>query len=567
MRVILLATDEVEKLPSLTTSLPAPMIPIVNRPVMAIAIELLARAGLKDIVVSLCHRSADIVSYFGNGSRWGVHLEYVVQQEALGSAGALRWAAHSLTETFLVLPADAVIDIDIEAALAYHRAHGGLATLMTHTPMDGRTPHPVTLDAQDRVLVADDQLEGRTMWSTEAYIFEPEILTHIPPYKTCDCYTDLVPTLLAAGISIYGHTVQGYWNTLETASIYQEAQRVFLYSAYAASQNAQTLPEDMTPRVRYPSIEGRQIAPGIWVGANHTIHRSARLSAPLCIGDSCRIGRGVELGPEVVLGSHVVIDDEATVQQSTVLSRTYLGRLIHCDGRIVDKTRLTDIASSITTEVVDPFLLTALQEPQASLWLWWAINRVVAFLLLLLALPLILVIASIIWLGTNGKVVIGSSYLGARPRMTRQRGLSRPETFQLLMFQTLRLDGSPSRFGCWLKHVELDWLPALWNVVRGDLDLVGVKPLTPEEATYLSEEWHFKRYDCPAGLTGLWYVQTDEQTDLDTTLVADAYYAATSTVPSALRLLSQTPAVWLRRARRFRPSTERDVRTVTQRTA
>src|SRR5689334_17701682 len=180
MRVILLATDEMGKLPVLTTNIPTPMIPVVNRPVMAIAIELLARAGLKDIVVSLYHRSADIVSYFGSGTRWGVHLEYVIQQEALGSAGALRWAAHSLTETFLVLPADAVIDMDIEAALAYHRAHGGLATLMMHTPMDGRTPHPVTLDAQDRVLTADGQPEGRTMWSTGAYIFEPEILGHIP---------------------------------------------------------------------------------------------------------------------------------------------------------------------------------------------------------------------------------------------------------------------------------------------------------------------------------------------------------------------------------------------------
>src|SRR5689334_22197119 len=196
MRVILLATDEMGKLPVLTTNIPTPMIPVVNRPVMAIAIELLARAGLKDIVVSLCHNSADIVSYFGSGSRWGVHLEYVAQHEALGSAGALRWAAHSLTETFLVLPADAVIDMDIEAALAYHRAHGGPATVILHAPIDGHTPHPVTLDSQERVLPADCQPEGRTMWSTGAYLFEPAVLDHIPTHKSFDCYTDLVPTLL-----------------------------------------------------------------------------------------------------------------------------------------------------------------------------------------------------------------------------------------------------------------------------------------------------------------------------------------------------------------------------------
>ena len=567
MRVILLATDEVGKLPSLTTNIPTPMIPIVNRPVMAIAVELLARAGLRDIVVSLYQRSADIVSYFGSGTRWGVHFEYVAQREALGSAGALRWAAHSLTETFLVLPADAVIDMDIDAALAHHHAHGGPATLMLHTPIEGRTPHPVTLDPHDRVLATDDRSEGQTIWSTGAYIFEPEILDHIPPHAPFDCDADLVPTLLAAGIPVYGHTIQGYWNTLETSSTYQEAQRVFLYSAYEASQGTQISPDHTQMRVRYPTIEGRQIAPGIWVGANHIIHRSARLSAPICIGDSCRIGRGVELGPEVVLESQVVIDDEATVQQSTILSRTYLGQFVHCDGRIVDKTRLTDIASATTVEVVDPFLLTALQEPEASVWLWWAINRAIAFLLLLLVLPLILIIGSIIWLSTNGQIMTRSPYLGVRPRATRHRRSSSPEIFQLWTFQTLRFDGSLSRFGWWLKRVELDWLPTLWNVVRGDLDLVGVKPLTSKEATYLSEEWHFKRYDCPAGLTGLWYTQADEQIELDTTLVADAYYVATYTMRSALRLLVQTPVVWRRRVWRFRPPVESDARTVSQRTA
>src|SRR5215211_1192607 len=135
MHVLLLATDEQPKLRHLTEALPTPLVPIVNRPVMAVAMEILARAGCKNLFVSLCNRGGSIASHFGNGSRWGVQIEYLTQREGWGSAGALAWASQLLTETVLVLPADSIIDLDIDSALAFHRAHGGLATMVLHEPV------------------------------------------------------------------------------------------------------------------------------------------------------------------------------------------------------------------------------------------------------------------------------------------------------------------------------------------------------------------------------------------------------------------------------------------------
>src|SRR5215217_7439820 len=170
MHILLLATDEQPKLPLLTEALPTPLVPIVNRPVMAVAVEILARAGNKEMFVSLCNRGGSIASYFGNGSRWGVQIEYLIQREGWGSAGALAWAGNLLTETVLVLPADSIIDLDIDAALAFHRAHGGLATMIVHEPAGRRAAHPVALDERAAVRALNvGQSEGRAFEHTGAF--------------------------------------------------------------------------------------------------------------------------------------------------------------------------------------------------------------------------------------------------------------------------------------------------------------------------------------------------------------------------------------------------------------
>ena len=89
MQAILIATGETGKLQPLTELIPSPMVPLANRPVMSYAVENLARFGIKNIIVNLFNSAARIASYFGDGSRWGVKLDYILQREPWGSAGAL----------------------------------------------------------------------------------------------------------------------------------------------------------------------------------------------------------------------------------------------------------------------------------------------------------------------------------------------------------------------------------------------------------------------------------------------------------------------------------------------
>lgn len=543
MQVILLATDEQRPLPPLTDELPAPMLPIVDRPVMATTVEILARAGQKQVLVSLHERGGQIASYFGDGRRWGIEIKYLTQRQALGSGGALRFASGLLAESFLTLPGDALIDLDIDAALSFHRFHGGIATAILHAAPRGAGTPMVRVGADGRLLgPGEDEPDAYAMYATQAFIFEPGALAHIPRGGPSDLMADLLPALLAAGERVYGYTMRGYWNPLDSIAAFHEAQEVYLYSAY----RQRALDQDVggpAEEVRFPSLDARQVAPGIWVGRDHSIHPSVKIAAPIYIGAHSWIGREAELGPGTVVGANVVIDEEATVSRSTVLAGTYVGRLLNVAGRIVTPGAISDIESGETTRVVDPFLIGPVSAAfQGDGLLYRSANILAALALLLLLSPLLLLLGLLSLLMTGG-VFTRSPRAGQR---SADSAALRP--FQLLRFRTRRGD-EPGHFGRLMERLELDRLLELVNILRGEMVFVGVKPLQEGEAARLTEEWHQRRHERPAGFTGLWYLQTDIDSDFDAVIVADVYYTATRTRRGDALCLLRTPRAWLRRVR------------------
>lgn len=546
MQILLIATDENVKLEPVAKQSAAPLLPVVNRPTMAIMVELLARAGYKKLLVSLHQRGGSIVSYFGAGRRWGVQIDYVMQRDAWGDAGALRWAGQLVQETVLVIPADIILDLDIDAALAAHRASGGSLTLITALGAEAQLVRPVAFTREGQVLPCNtlepDALKAEF---TGAFICEPHLLEHIPARTVYDSFDQLVPTVLAAGEKIFAYQTNAYWNPLNTFARYAEAQQVFLYSAYTPET---PLPADIAalPKVRFPSIEGNQIAPGIWVGLNHIIHPTARLAAPLCIGEGCRIGYNVELGPEVVVDASVIIDDEATVRHSTILKRTYVGKLVDVNHRVIQHSRMIDTNTAECVDVVDKFLLSNIELPSISTARLLRVMDVLgALALIVLLLPVLLILLLVVAVVTRGNIFSRTLCIGRRP--FSQNSADEPKPFHLLAFRVRRADHTWYPLGATIHYWGLDRLPELWNVIRGEMVLVGVRPLSTAEHTYLQETWHQKRREYPAGFTGLWYVQMPRPVTLDDILIADAYYIATRSWRIDMGILARTPLVWLQR--------------------
>jgi D-glycero-D-manno-heptose 1,7-bisphosphate phosphatase len=137
MKTVIMAGGRGTRISEMFPDIPKPLIPIKNvdgieKPVLEWEIESLAKQGFKETILTVSHMADKIIEHFGDGSRLGVSIEYFVEGQPLGNAGALFKLKDQLTEPFLLLNADAVFDIDFNRFVEYHRAHGGLATLFTH---------------------------------------------------------------------------------------------------------------------------------------------------------------------------------------------------------------------------------------------------------------------------------------------------------------------------------------------------------------------------------------------------------------------------------------------------
>lgn len=130
MKVVLMAGGRGTRISELFPDIPKPLIPIDNTPVLEREIISLRDQGFTDIILTIGYMAEKIQEYFGNGDKWGVKIEYFVEEKTLGNAGALFFL--DLKEDFLLLNADAVFDVDFNRMVEFHKQHGGLVTLFTH---------------------------------------------------------------------------------------------------------------------------------------------------------------------------------------------------------------------------------------------------------------------------------------------------------------------------------------------------------------------------------------------------------------------------------------------------
>ncbi|MCB0086989.1 MAG: NDP-sugar synthase [Caldilineaceae bacterium] len=353
MKSFLIATIEQTELSSSTNCSSAPLLPLVDRPVMVYTVELLARYGIRDISVVQPSRLNNIEKYFKDGKRWNVNLTYLRQDNSLDSAGILKDWADTHGETFLVVPANCFFDFNIDAALEHHhRTHAQITMILARCMDPENIPQAVQIDADSRVVGLGDNAHGHQFQATGAYICEPHVFQQIPAGPLCDIATQVIPALLAQGQKVSGFEIDGYWNPLHSFPAYKEAQEECL----AALMHSQ--PEGNHSRIHKLYADGQHKHNGLWRAPHSVIHQSVRITPPVFVGEGSQIGPDVELGPNVVIGSHVVVDEGATIRNSTILRNTYVGQLVELNNRIVNKSRLIDAETGEYTQITDDFLLS-----------------------------------------------------------------------------------------------------------------------------------------------------------------------------------------------------------------
>ena len=306
MRVMIMAAGKGTRLRPLTDLLPKPMVPIVNRPALHHILRLLGRHGFTEVVINLHHMPETVSGHFGSGASLGMDIAYSFEPELLGTAGGVKKNADFLGgETFLVMSGDALTDVDLTGLVAAHRRRGSIATLAVKEVSDPSLYGVVVADDDDRVVgfqekpMREEALSR--MCNCGIYVFEPEILSHIPAGRFDDFGSRLFPDLLRQRIPFHAQAVAGYWSDVGNLGEYIRG-------------NADAL----AGRVEV-EIPGRELRPGVWVDEGARLPGSVRMDPPVVIGAGCRLGENVVLEGPVVVGDQSVIGAGAHISRGLVL--------------------------------------------------------------------------------------------------------------------------------------------------------------------------------------------------------------------------------------------------------
>jgi len=311
MKAIIMAGGEGSRLRPLTCGRPKPMVPVMNRPIMAHIIQLLKKHGLRNIGITLQYMPETIRDHFGKGIEYGVNCKYFIEDVPLGTAGSVKNAESFLDETFVVISGDALTDLNLSQAVEFHKQKGAIATLVL-TQVDSPLEYGVVItDESGRVRQFLEKPSWGEVFSdtvnTGIYILEPEVLTYFEAGQKFDFSKDLFPLLLRKGLPLYGVTVPGYWCDIGNLQQYLQAHYDIL--------NGKVQVE----------IPDREIAPGIWAGENTEIHPSAKIESPALIGDGSRLGAEVSIEPYTVIGENCSISHHSSLKRSVLWNNVTTG--------------------------------------------------------------------------------------------------------------------------------------------------------------------------------------------------------------------------------------------------
>ena len=270
-KCMILAAGQGTRVRPLTRDLPKPMVPILGKSVMEYLIEHLARHGINEIMVNVAYHHHKIEEYFGDGHRWAVQIGYSyegvrehgdIPPRPMGSAGGIRRIqdfSGFFDETTLVLCGDALIDLDITAALVEHKAKGALASVVAlDVPLKEVQAYGIVVAADGRIQSFQEKpspAEAKsTLASTGIYIFEPQVLDLVPAGQIYDIGAQLFPQLVAQELPFYALNRSFNWIDIGRVSDYWSVlQRV------------------LRGEVAEMNMPGRQVKSGIWVGLNTSI--------------------------------------------------------------------------------------------------------------------------------------------------------------------------------------------------------------------------------------------------------------------------------------------------------
>jgi mannose-1-phosphate guanylyltransferase len=307
MQAVILVGGEGTRLRPLTSTVPKPVIPLVDRPFIAFMLEWLARHGVDDVVMSCGFLATAVRNVLGDGSQYGLRLRFVEEPEPRGTAGALKYAEDLLDERFLMLNGDVLTDIDLTAQIAQHEATEAVGTLAL-VPVADPTAYGLVRLHDDRSVSefvekpSADEIDTRLI-SAGAYVLERSVLDLIPADRNVSIEREVWPQLVGQGL--FGYAAEAYWLDIGTPERYLQGTFDILEGHVVTAV-------------------ADRLGPG-YLSVGERVQLDGRIVPPALVDRGCTIAAGAHVGSLVVLGEGVSVGAGSTVERSVVLNGAEIG--------------------------------------------------------------------------------------------------------------------------------------------------------------------------------------------------------------------------------------------------
>ena len=316
-----------QRMAPITESVPKPLLPIGRLPLIGYALRLLAHHGITDVAINVHHLGRALRDALKDGSAYGVKLTYSVEDEILGTGGGVKRMHEFLDRTTVVLNSDTVLDVDLHAVLAEHRARQAMATMVLRHAPEHDEGGRIGLDAAGRIVEVPGYSENikprsRLMFSG-VHVFEPRFLEYLPP----NIHSCIIRYGYAKALQnkepIYGTLMAGYWADAGTPASY--------YALHCDALAQRLRLRHVDPLGGYALTAKREVAEVVRMGESVDLGTDAHLAPPVLLGDQVRLGERSVLGPGAVLGDRVQVGREAHISDSVVLDgvRVDAGARLH----------------------------------------------------------------------------------------------------------------------------------------------------------------------------------------------------------------------------------------------
>lgn len=337
MKAVVMAGGFGTRIQPLTNSVPKPMLPVANIPMMQHIIEKVRDAGIRDIVILLYFKPEIVKDYFKDGKDFGVSIEYVLPDDDYGTAGAVKKAEPFLNDTFIIVSGDLVTDFNFEEIIGFHKAKESKLTITLTPVVDPLQFGVVITDENSRIQKFLEKPSWGEVFSdtinTGIYILEPEILNYIPEGENYDFGKNLFPKLMEDNIPLWGCTIQGYWRDVGNPKSYREAHL-----------------EILEGKIKLP-FRGEKEERGngiLYVGKNTKVDSGVEIEGTVVIGEGTHVTVGSKLN-DVIIGNHCSIGKECDMSDTIIWDNVSIGdkakitnAVICNDNKIGKKCRIKE---------------------------------------------------------------------------------------------------------------------------------------------------------------------------------------------------------------------------------